>query len=44
VLVDGDLVATRSSGILAKLFGGGWPSPARVVEEIRARSAGSAAR
>jgi hypothetical protein len=42
VLVDGQVVATRSSSFLAKLFGGGWPDPRNVVDAIRARqSAGS---
>jgi hypothetical protein len=44
VLVDGEIVATRGGGFFAKLFGGGWPSPALVIDAIRARSAASAPR
>ena len=38
VLVDGQVIATRGGGVLARLFGGGWPEPARVVEALRAQS------
>ena len=38
VLADGQVIATRGGGVLARLFGGGWPEPARVVEALRARS------
>jgi hypothetical protein len=44
ILVDGEIVATRSSSILARLFGGGWPDPRRVVDAIRARTAAGAPR
>jgi len=40
VLVGDRVIATRGGGVLAKLFGGGWPEPVRVVEALRAQSAG----
>jgi hypothetical protein len=42
VLVGGQVIATRGGSLLARLFGGGWPDPARVVEILKARSLGSA--
>jgi hypothetical protein len=42
VLVDGQVVASRGGSFLARLFGGGWPDPAVVVEVVRARGAARA--
>lgn len=38
VLVGDQVIATRGASLLARLFGGGWPDPARVVAALRARS------
>jgi len=38
VLADGELVATKSKGVLSQLFGGGWPDPAEVVKTLHKRS------
>ena len=37
VLVGGDVVATRSGGLLTRLLGGGWPDPSEVVMAVAAR-------
>ena len=37
VFVDGEVVASRSKGLLQKLLGGGWPDPAAVAAAIAAR-------
>lgn len=34
VVVDGEVVATRSGGLLKKVLGGGWPEPEAVVAAI----------
>jgi len=41
VLIDGELVASRGGGFFARLFGGGWPDPARVIEAVRSRAKAS---
>jgi hypothetical protein len=38
VQVDGQTVAQRGGGTLARFFGGGWPAAAEVVAAIRART------
>jgi len=38
VLLGDQVIATRGGSVLARLFGGGWPDPARVVETLRARA------
>jgi hypothetical protein len=38
VLLDDRVIATRGGSFLARLFGGGWPDPARVVELLKNRS------
>jgi hypothetical protein len=40
VLVDEVVIATRGGSVLARLFGGGWPDPARVVETLKTRVVG----
>jgi hypothetical protein len=37
VLADGELIATRDSGLLMKLLRAGWPNEADVVAKIKAR-------
>ena len=37
VEVDGRIVARREAGLLARLFGGGWPAPAAVIAAIRSQ-------
>lgn len=37
VLLDGELIASREKGFLTRLFGGGWPEPDLVVEELKKR-------
>lgn len=37
VLADGELVASRDGGFLAKLFRGGWPDPHEVVNALHRR-------
>ena len=37
VVVDGQVVASKTGGFLVKLLGGGWPDPDAVVAAIRAR-------
>jgi hypothetical protein len=39
VLADGEVVATKGSGLWAKLLGGGWPDEEDVVGKLRARLA-----
>lgn len=39
VEVDGELVASRSSNLLLRLVGGGWPDERDVIEAVRARLA-----
>ncbi len=38
VLADGELVASRDGGFLAKLLGGGWPDPHDVVNKLQRRA------
>jgi len=38
VQVDGQTVARRGGGTLARFFGAGWPSAADVVAAVRART------
>jgi len=42
VLLDGALIASRASGFVTRLLGGGWPQPAQVVDAVRARQHASA--
>jgi hypothetical protein len=37
VQLDGQTIATRGGGVLAKFFGGGWPTASDVVAAVRAR-------
>jgi hypothetical protein len=39
VYAGDERIAERSSGFLARLFGGGWPDPDAVVAALRARLA-----
>ena len=41
VLVDDVLVASRATGFMARLLGGGWPDENEVVEAVRSRQRGS---
>jgi hypothetical protein len=36
VLADGELIATKKPGLIARLFGTGWPEPEAVVAAIEA--------
>jgi len=38
VVVDGETIASKKTGLLTKLFGGGWPDPDAVVAAIAERS------
>lgn len=38
VLADGELVASRDGGFIAKLLGGGWPDPHEVVNALHRRA------
>jgi hypothetical protein len=37
VLLDGAVIASRASGFVTRLLGGGWPEPKQVVDAVRAR-------
>lgn len=37
VLADGELVASKDEGFLAKFFGGGWPDEDEIVTAIAKR-------
>lgn len=39
MVIDGETVASRQSGLLKKLLGGGWPDPDEVVAEVERRRA-----
>lgn len=43
MLADGELIASKGGGLLASLFGGGWPDPHEVVATLHRRSLGSGA-
>jgi hypothetical protein len=38
VLVDGELIASRSRGFVSRLMTGGWPDPDAVITALRARA------
>jgi hypothetical protein len=40
VVVDGEVIATRSRSPLKRLLGGGWPEGEAVIAEIRKRHGG----
>jgi predicted Rdx family selenoprotein len=42
VLVDGETIASRSSSIVSRFLGGGWPDPNDVVQSVRTRQRASA--
>ena len=37
VVVDGEVIARRKPGLLARLLGGGWPEPEAVIAAIEQR-------
>ena len=39
VVVDGVTIASKKTGLLTKLLGGGWPDPDEVVAAIEKRTA-----
>lgn len=43
MLVDGEVIASRTKGLLKRLVGGGWPNEDEVVAAIRERMAAATA-
>jgi predicted Rdx family selenoprotein len=41
VFADGQKIAERKRGLIARLLGGGWPDEGDVVRKVRAVSQGS---
>lgn len=37
VVADGEVIASKKGGLLAGLFGGGWPDPDAVIAALRPR-------
>jgi hypothetical protein len=42
VRIDGEVVASRNAGFVARLLGGGWPDPNGVVRAVQSRQRASA--